>query len=165
MKYSNKESWRQNMWHEWFLSLVSLWTHSHNSVILPSFFSGLSSGWDKAVNACASQPMTQGPRHQVEELWEELSRPCSNKELDSLHRHTRTWRPQCKRVRIARGYAWTSGRMILWEWKFLEDFDFWHQETGVGKFWTGLDPSHKLTATGTAGGAGITPEFLSMDPS
>lgn len=52
----------------------------------------------------------------------------------SLHRHTRTWTAQCKRVRIARGYAiwasWTSGRMILRGWKFL---DFWHQETGGRK--------------------------------
>lgn len=34
-----------------------------------------------------------------------------------------------------------------------------------GKFRTGLDPSSRLTATGTAGGAGIISDFLSMDPS
>lgn len=34
-----------------------------------------------------------------------------------------------------------------------------------GKFWTGLDPSSKLTSTGTAGGAGIITVFMSLDPS
>lgn len=84
MKYNNKVGDKICDMHAFYLfsqcRLYSCGLYSHSSVILPSFFlSGLPSGWGKIVNVCASQPMAQGLRHQVEELWEELSRLCSNR--------------------------------------------------------------------------------------
>lgn len=114
-KYNNEQRWRQNIWHECLLSHCRL--HSHNSVILPSFFfCGLPCGWGSVVNVCASCPMDQGLRHQWRSYRRSWTGCVATGGWQCLHRHPKTWTAQCKSVRIARGYAWTSGRMILLRW-------------------------------------------------
>lgn len=106
--------------------------HSHKFVILPSYFFtvGFPVAGAKLLISVQASPWSS--------VWGSRWRSCGKSWAgcvatggrQSLHRHPRTWTAQCKKARIARGYAWTSGSMILWRWKFLEDFDFWHLEMG-----------------------------------
>lgn len=102
MKYNSKEIWRQNIGPECFLSFVSLWTPLTQFSCIPQVLLLWASQWlGQCCQSYASQPMARGLRHQVEES----SRLCIKRSLTVSTGTQELKIAQCKRARIARGYA------------------------------------------------------------
>lgn len=162
---NNKEIWRQNILCECFLCFVSLWVPLTQFCYIALLLFPWGSKWLGQSCQCLCK-MAQGLRHQVEELWEELSRLWSNRGLTESSQTPKD---------LSSSLQGSKDSKSLWLNRWKNDTPrmealgrFWLLASGDrwrGKFQTELDPSCKLTAIGTAGGAGITSGFMSMDPS